>query len=126
MPCAHESKEEDPLKNSGSFLCFRVFVAKKTIGGFVLINFGESSNGRKKPIVAVVVVALADLAEQYGTCAGFDLKIVVEPLGNKEAFTGAKADLGAGGNGQFKTVFMNGDIRFVINLLVGEGIIDTD
>ncbi|KAF5034990.1 hypothetical protein DSECCO2_590350 [anaerobic digester metagenome] len=50
-------------------LCRRIFIAEQTIGLFVLLNGGEAPNRLIKAVIGMVVVALADLAQQHGAAA---------------------------------------------------------
>ena len=61
-------------------------------------------------VIRIVVVALADLAQQNVTRAGFYFKIVVQPLLDVDGFAGRQADLGAGRDGVGAAVGMDRDI----------------
>ena len=77
-------------------------------------------------VIRIVVVALADLAQQNVTRAGFYFKIVVQPLLDMDGFAGRQADLGAGRNGVGTVVGMDCDVGCVVDLLVGQAVVDTD
>ena len=77
-------------------------------------------------VIRIVVVALADIAQQNVTRAGFYFKIVVQPLLDVDGFAGRQADLGAGRDGVGTAVGMDRDVGCVVDLLVGQAVVDTD
>ena len=46
--------------------CGRILVAQQAVRRLVLFDLRETAHGRIEPVIGVVVVALADLAEQHG------------------------------------------------------------
>ena len=78
--------------------CGRVFVAQQAVGRLVFFDFGEAADGLVKAVVGVIVVALADLADEDWAGAGLDVKgvVLVGPKG--DTLTGLEPDLGAGGD----------------------------
>ena len=108
------------------WLCFRIFVAKQTIGRLILLDFGEATRVPFKAVVTFVVVGHADLAQKHVSRAGLDLKIVVESLGDENALAGSQADLGACGNHSLVSVGDDGDVGDLVNAFVGEGIVNAN
>lgn len=80
-----------------SVFCCRVFVAEKSVGRLVLLDFRETADRRVEAVVGVVVVALADLAEQDGAGAGLDGEVVVQVLRDVDALARGQTDLRAAG-----------------------------
>ena len=79
-------------------LCCWVLAAQKPVRRFVLFDLGKSPHGWVEAVVRIVVVALADLAEQHVAGTGLDGKIVIQPLIDENALARGETNLRSGGN----------------------------
>ena len=103
-----------------------VLGAEQTVRRFVLLNGREAAHGRVEAVVLGIVIALADLAQQHVARTRLHLEIVVQVLLNVDGLAGGQADLGSGGDGVSPAVSMDGDIAFIVDGLVGVGIVHPD
>ena len=107
-------------------LCGRILVAQQPVGGFVLLNLRETAHRRVKTVVGVVIVALAHFPQQHRAGTFFHGEIVVQILLHMDALTGGQTNLGAGRHCVSTAVRMHRDIAFVVDLLIGQAIVDPD
>ena len=107
-------------------LSFGILSAKQTIRSFVLFNGGESTHGRIKAVIASIVIALADFAQQNRTGTWLHFKVVVQILLNEDGFTRSQTDLGSCGNRISTTIRMDGNVGFIVDRFIGIGVIDPD
>ena len=110
----------------GSVLRRWILVAEQTVRCFVLLDLRETSDRRIEAIVGVVVVALADFAQQDGAGGGFDLEIVVHILLDMNALARRELDLRSSGDNVGSAVAVNGHVRFLVDGLVGQAFIDAN
>ena len=68
--------------------CCRIFVAKQSIGGLVLLDFGETTDGRIEAVVGIIIITLADFTQQNRAGAFFYREVVVQELLHMDALTG--------------------------------------
>ena len=108
------------------FRCRRILVAQQAIGGLILLDGGEAPGRRVEVVVGVVVIALADLADEHRAGAGLDVEVVVEPLGDGQAHAGLQLHLGAGGHHPGLAVHVDGDVAFAVHGLVLMGVEHAD
>ena len=110
-----------------SCLHLRIFGAEETIGRFVLLDGREASlQHRIKAVVIGIIIALGNFTQQNVAGARLHLEIVVEILLDENGLTRGKTNLGAGGNGIGTAVGVDSDVGFVVDRLIGIGIVDPD
>ena len=58
-----------------SVFCRRILIAEQPVRQLIFLDLRKTANRRIEAVVGVVVVALADLAQQDGTSAGLNRKM---------------------------------------------------
>ena len=84
------------------------------------------ADGGIKAVVGVVVVALADFAEQDGAGAGLDVEVVVQVLRDVNALARGQADLRAGRDGICLAVAVDSHVGDLVDGLIGQAVVDAD
>lgn len=122
------AKRERPCcscrKYSRTLLRCRIFVTEQTVSFFILLNFGEPPDRRIESVVSVVIVALADLAQKNSSRSRLDLEIMVHILLNVDTLARCQAYLCPSRHRVRPAVAVDGQIRFAVNGLVGQAVID--
>ena len=96
-----------------------ILVAEQTIGGFVFFNLWEPADWGIEAVIRIVVVALADFAQQNSAGTGFDLEIMIHVLLDMDALTRRQAHLRSSRNCIGSAIAVDGHIGFAVNGLVG-------
>ena len=116
--CIH-TLSRTPGSQSGSVLRGWILVAEQAVGRLVLLDFWEAADWGIEAIVGVVVVALADFAQQDSAGTGFDLEIMIHILLDMDALTRCQAHLRSSRNCIGSAIAVDGHIGFAVNGLVG-------
>ena len=118
----------EPAAHRFEFLlcCRRILIATQPVRRLIFLDLRKTANRRIEAVVGVVVVALADLAQQDGSSAGLNRKIMIQALINENAFTGFQTDLRPGRNGIAFAVGVDFPVRFIIDFFIRKTIVHPD
>ena len=106
--------------------CLGILVAQQPVGFFVLLDGGETTYRRIETVIRIVVIALAYFSKQNRTGTLLHSKIMVQILLYMDALAWCQTDLGTGRYGIGSAVGMYRHIGRVVDLLIGEAVVDSD
>lgn len=98
-----------------TLFCRRVFVAKQPIRRLILFNARKPSRRRVEAIIRIIVVALADLANQHGPCPLGNGKIMIQPRWDSDAHAWFKANLSSCRNDALYTIQVQSNIAYGVH-----------
>ena len=116
--CIH-TLSRTPGAQSGSVLRGWILVAEQAVGRLVLLDFWEAADWGIEAVIRIVVVALADLAQQNSAGTGFDLEIMIHVLLDMDALTRRELHLRSSRHGIGSAVAVDGHIGFAVDGFIG-------